>query len=129
MPAPISNYEKSQDAAARAFLRYDQSAMIRKFDLAHDADALYITFVDRPHRVDRHTGLVTLLPTGEKADYNAAMTIYDLLCDSKPLCQPLNFDRRAAGEEDRFNCSKIIHRYSISFFRTLFRRRRKCFSG
>ena len=68
MPAPISNYEKSQDAAARAFLRYDQSAMIRKFDLSHDADALYITFVDRPHRVDRHTGLVTVVSTGEKAD-------------------------------------------------------------
>ncbi len=86
MPAPISNYEKSQDAAARAFLRYDQSAMIRKFDLSHDADALYITFVDRPHRVDRHTGLVTVVSTGEKADFNAAMSIYDLLCDSQPLC-------------------------------------------
>ena len=86
MPAPISNYEKSQDDAARAFLRYDQSAMIRKFDLSHDADALYITFVDRPHRVDRHTGLVTVVSTGEKADFNAAMSIYDLLCDSQPLC-------------------------------------------
>ena len=86
MPAPISNYEKSQDAAARAFLRYDQSAMIRKFDLSHDADALYITFVARPHRVDRHTGLVTVVSTGEKADFNAAMSIYDLLCDSQPLC-------------------------------------------
>lgn len=86
MPAPISNYEKGQDAAARAFLRYDQSAMIRKFDLSHDADALYITFVDRPHRVDRHTGLVTVVSTGEKADFNAAMSIYDLLCDSQPLC-------------------------------------------
>lgn len=85
-PHTVSNYDKMRDAAAAAFLRYDQPSMIRKFDLAHDADALYITFVDRPHRVDRHTGLVTLLPTGEKADYNAAMTIYDLLCDSKPLC-------------------------------------------
>lgn len=86
MPTPISNYEKSQDAAARAFLRYDQPSMIRKFGLSHDADALYLTFVDRLHRVDRHTGLVTVVPTGEKADFNAAMTIYDLLCDSKPLC-------------------------------------------
>ena len=89
-PRAVSNYEIMRDNAAAAFLRYDQAAMIRKFSLSHDSAYLYLTFVDRPHRVDRATGAVTWsedgFQTAHPADYNAAMTIYDLLCDSKPLC-------------------------------------------
>ena len=83
----LSNYDKARDATAAAFLRYDQAQMIRKFDLAHDEEALYITFVDRDYRVDRKTGVVTwAMDAARIASYNEAMSIYDVLCDSKPLC-------------------------------------------
>ena len=83
----LSNYDKARDATAAAFLRYDQAQMIRKFGLAHDEEALYITFVDRDYRVDRKTGAVTWAADAARiASYNEAMSIYDVLCDSKPLC-------------------------------------------
>ena len=84
----LSNYDKARDAAAKAFLRYDQARMIRKFGLAHDADALYISFVGREYRVDRGTGAVTWMEHGTRriASYNEAMSIYDVLCDAKPWC-------------------------------------------
>ena len=84
-----------RDQMAGAFLRYDQEAMIRKFSLKHDADFLYIRFVGCEYRIDRHTGAVSWEDTASKtvhpADYNAAMTIYDVLCCSKEDC-------RASGE-------------------------------
>ena len=84
---PQSNYDKARDATAAAFLRYGQEAMIRKFGLAHDEDALYIAFVAREYRVDRRTGTVTWASDpSHTASYNEAMSIYDVLCDSKPLC-------------------------------------------
>ena len=84
---PLSNYDKARDATAAAFLRYDQETMIRKFGLAHDEDALYIAFVARDYRVDRQTGTVTWASDpSHTASYNEAMSIYDVLCDSKPLC-------------------------------------------
>lgn len=84
---PLSNYDKARDATAAAFLRYDQETMIRKFGLAHDEDALYISFVARDYRVDRRTGTVTWASDpSHTASYNEAMSIYDVLCDSKPLC-------------------------------------------
>ena len=84
---PLSNYDKARDATAAAFLRYDQEAMIRKFGLVHDETALYISFVAREYRVDRRTGTVTWASDpSHTASYNEAMSIYDVLCDSKPLC-------------------------------------------
>ena len=47
----ISNYERMRDAAAAAFLSYDQEKMIRKFSLSHDENALYLEFVARLHRI------------------------------------------------------------------------------
>ena len=90
MPTPFNNYEIMRDQMAGAFLRYDQEAMIQKFSLKHDADFLYIRFVGREYRIARHNGAVSWEDTDSKtvypADYNAAMTIYDVLCCSKENC-------------------------------------------
>ncbi len=86
----ISNYEKMKNQMAGAFLQYDQEKMIRKFELAHDDDFLYIFCLNRKYRIDRLTRQVgwseDAFQTEEKADYNEAMTIYDLLCYSKEDC-------------------------------------------
>lgn len=95
MPTPFNNYEIMRDQMASAFLRYDQDAMIRKFSLRHDDSFLYLFFVGREYQIDRHTGVVNWTDAERKiihpADYNAAMTIYDVLCCSKDGC-------RASGE-------------------------------
>lgn len=89
----ISNYEKMKNQMAGAFLQYDQENMIRKFGLAYDNDFLYIWFFNRKYRIDRLTGQVSwskdAFQTQEKADYNEAMTIYDVLCYSKENCRCL----------------------------------------
>ena len=86
---PISNYEKTRDAMERRFLTYDQEAMIQKFQLAHDGQYLYIPFVGRRYRLNRETGRIEYpaLEAYLHADFNVSMTIFDVLCDSKPDCR------------------------------------------
>ena len=83
----VSNYEKMKNAMAESFLHYDQGEMIRKFSLQADPNYLYMTFVNRPYRIDRQNGCVQWLDVSleapHEADYNEAMTIYDVLCNAR----------------------------------------------
>lgn len=87
MEKRISNYEKMKDEMADGFLRYDQEEMIQRYALDHDEDNLYISFLERRYRIARRTGRVSWSrddsQTEETADYNEAMTIYDVLCYPK----------------------------------------------
>lgn len=91
----ISNYEITQRQMEKAFLDYDQTAMIEQFHLRHDAHWLYLHFLRREYRIDRMSGAVEWSDDGfasvHRAGYNEAMTFYDLLCNAKPGC-------RIAGE-------------------------------
>lgn len=90
-----NNYETMRDQARSYFLAFDQDEMIRKFDLEHDEEYLYICFCDRPYRIGRRTGIVEWsadrFRTFTVGDYNECMTIYDILCYCKP-------DRCLSGE-------------------------------
>ncbi len=76
-----SNYDIMAQQAQALFLQYDQDAILEKFPLAHDAEAIYVPFLCRVHRLDRKTGRIT--DAGEPASSNAVMSIYDMLCYSK----------------------------------------------
>lgn len=80
-----NNYETMKLQMRAEFLKYDQAAMIEKFGLRSDDENLYITFFGTEYAVDRGTGDVRS-ERGE-AGYNEAMTIYDVLCYSKPNCR------------------------------------------
>ena len=85
-----SNYDLMRDAMELEFLKYDQQQMIDKFGLDHDAQYLYIRFVGEDHRIGRSTGMVEAYcektDSYSHADYNVSMTIFDVLCYSKPHC-------------------------------------------
>ena len=83
------NYAITTARAAQLFLGYDSAAMAEKFDLPLDEEFLYITFVAAPYRVNRKTGLVERLDGAQPAPagFNESLTIYDVLCDSKPGCR------------------------------------------
>ena len=85
-----SNYDITRDRMEIKFLEYDQQKMIEKFGLEYDDDYIYITFVARPYRVGRKTGRVEWSEDGFKTavhgSYNDSMTIFDVLCCSKPDC-------------------------------------------
>lgn len=86
-----SNYEVMKRKMQGHFLEFDQETMIRRFDLQHDAGYLYIRFAERPYRVSRNTGAVEWSEDGfisvHEADYNEAMSIFDVLCCSKEGCR------------------------------------------
>ena len=83
----ISNYDITKTETAKLFLCYDQQTMIDRYALAHDEDYLYLPMLGRMHRICRATGLVEWsedgFETAQEADFNAAMTIYDVLCYAK----------------------------------------------
>lgn len=87
----ISNYEITKHRVQKEFLKYDQEKMIRKFNLKSDEKYLYIKFIGHLYRIDRKTGYLEWSENGfeicEEGDFNEALTIYDLLCDSKETCQ------------------------------------------
>lgn len=86
-----SNYDVTRDQMREEFLKFDQETMIRKFSLEHDGDYLYIPFVLRRYRIGRKNGVVERTEDGfssvEEADFSESMTIYDVLCTSKPDCR------------------------------------------
>ncbi len=87
----ISNYEITKRRVQGDFLKYDQEKMIQKFALKHDDDYLYLNFIGHFYRIDRKTGYLEWsldnFVTCNEGDFNEALTIYDLLCDSKENCQ------------------------------------------
>ena len=85
----VSNYEITLLEARKLFLCFEQAAMIAKFSLEHDAQYLYIHLIGQRHRIDRTTGVVEWLDESgvpHEADFNASMSIFDILCCSQPNC-------------------------------------------
>ena len=86
------NYETTKNEMQDAFLAYPQDRMISRFGLSHDEGHLYIRFFDRGYRIDRRSGKAEWLDesSGEwvSAGFSEAMTIYDVLCQSKEGCHP-----------------------------------------
>ena len=91
-----SNYDITRDRVENEFLKYDQDKIIKKFHLVHDTEYLYLRFLACDYRVSRKTGRVERLPEGVHAGFNETMTIFDVLCESKPDC-------RLSGEFVRVN--------------------------
>ncbi len=86
----MSNYEITKRKMEKEFLKYDQEKMVRKFGLDQDEEGIYINFLGRTYRIGRKDGKAAWREDGsvafQEAGYNEAMTIYDVLCDSKEGC-------------------------------------------
>ncbi|RHO59919.1 DUF3786 domain-containing protein [Eubacterium sp. AM05-23] len=88
----VSNYEKMKRQMQKEFLKYNQDDMIKRFNI--DANERYLTvdFMGGICRIGRKNGFVECndidIEGFREADYNEAMTIYDLLCWSKPDAVP-----------------------------------------
>ena len=91
-----SNYDVTRDRVESEFLKYDQESMIEKFHLVHDTNFIYIRFLSQDYRINRRTGRVERLPEAVHAGFHETMTIFDVLCESKPDC-------RLSGEFVRVN--------------------------
>lgn len=88
------NYAIAAANARRLFLSYDQQKLIEKLRLAYDDTYLYTTFLGDRFRIRRTTGdMERQTENGwtEANGFNEVLTLFDLLCDSKP-------DRHPAGK-------------------------------
>lgn len=85
-----TNYEFMRDSMQLEFLKYDQQRMIEKFQMDYDGLYLYLCFVGRNYRVSRSSGKVEWSEDDflhhVAANYNEAMSIFDILCYSKEGC-------------------------------------------
>ena len=84
--ARTDNYLKQAAQAKAYFLTYDQEALIRKLNLAHDEDYLYPVLFSQTYRLNRKTGdLERQVGQGwEDANtHGEVMTLLDLICDSR----------------------------------------------
>ena len=84
-----SNYDKTKRKMQKSFLEYDQDSMIERWRLDYDKDWIYIKFIGCIYRVSRSMGIVERKDgvSFSEANYNEAMTIYDVLCWAKPDCR------------------------------------------
>ncbi len=121
-----SNYEIMRDRMSEQFLAYDQEQMIEKFALEQDDRYLYITFFGRNYRINRMTGETAWSDDGfrseTKADFNEAMTIYDVLCNSKKDCRP-------TGEWTNINSLSSIKNGSLQSDSSIFTGSARYFDG
>lgn len=83
-----SNYDVTRDRVEGEFLKYDQDAMSKKFHLNSDENFLYLRFLACDYRINRKTGRIERLDRDGPvhAGFNETLTIFDVLCESKPDC-------------------------------------------
>ena len=72
------------------FLKYDLTQIADRFGLALDDKYLSLRFMGSGCRIDRENGAVECFHKGgfRPAEYNEAMTVYDILCYSKADAVP-----------------------------------------
>lgn len=84
----ISNYEQMKWQMQVEFLKYNQEDMIKRFSLTASETYLLFDFMGGSCRIHRKSGLVETsygyMDGFCEANYNEAMTVYDLLCWSRP---------------------------------------------
>ena len=87
----LSNHEITKNNTKELFLTYDQEKMIKKWDLKHDEEYLYINFLNTPYRINRLTGNVEELDLSggvlREAGFSDTLSIFDVLCYSKDDCR------------------------------------------
>ena len=75
----LSNYDKVIETWRKKFLEMDQEALIRKFQLEADEEALYLTYISHKMRLDRKTGKVTMCEQPERElTFNTVITVLNV---------------------------------------------------
>ena len=80
----MNNYDMMMEQSRRLFLTYDQNALSRRLDLKSDSETIQIRFLGCDYRIRRDDGRI-FSAAGAAADFNTAMSIYDVLCRSETV--------------------------------------------
>ena len=118
-----NNYEIMKHKMQTEFASHDLDAVQKEWELESDGEALALTFLGRPYRIDRRSGAVLWDLNGcvREADYNVSMTLFDIL--TRPRQQ-------ASGEMAPISALSTVHSATVpagSFFdRTAKRFEHRC---
>ena len=80
------NYALQARQARERFLRYDQTALIRKLHLQEEPEVLSVRFFGQNYQISRSTGHIRRQLRGQwvAADsFSETLTLLDLVCDSR----------------------------------------------
>ena len=120
MKADRSNYEQVIENWRQKFLDMDQDALIRKFNLEADEEALYITYFSRKLRIDRQDGVIT--DQGVRPGFDTVMNIYNTFYYAAE-------HPAASGNLVAFRQVKRVYPFEAAYRRTIIARLQEIFSG
>ncbi|MCI8591480.1 MAG: DUF3786 domain-containing protein [Lachnospiraceae bacterium] len=119
----VSNYDAVLNNWRQKFLAMDHEALARRFRLAIDDEALYITYYAHPLRIGRRSGDVRYEGKPEVTPpFNTAITIYNLFHYA--------VDRPAAsGKLVPFYEVKRVYPFEQAYRQTILKKLEGCFTG
>lgn len=119
----LSNYDKVIETWRKKFLEMDHEALIRKFHLEADEEALYITYFSHKMRIDRKSGKITLCEQPDKElTFNTVITIYNLF--HYAIENPV-----ASGKLVPFREVKRVYPFEAAYKKTILSEFQNTFSG
>ena len=78
------NYLMTCEKWRKIFLTLDHEKLIHRFSLQSDDDAIYLRFFHQDYRLDRRTGMITLVEAPDLLlGFNTVMSIYNLFYYAK----------------------------------------------
>lgn len=77
------NYETQRDYSRKYFLEFDQQELLSLWNLEHDDEYIYITFVGKEYRLHRASGVIESQSDQKEAGFNETLAIFDFLCYGK----------------------------------------------
>lgn len=119
----VSNYDKVRENWRQIFLKMDQEALIRRFDLEADDSALYLEYYHHRMRIDRVTGLITYDERPEEPlTFNTVIQIYNMF--HYAVENPV-----ASGKMVAFREVKRVYPFEQAYRRNILKKVEDIFSG
>lgn len=119
----VSNYDAVLNNWRQKFLAMDHEALARKFRLAIDDEALYVTYYTHPLRIGRRSGDVRYMDKPEiTPPFNTAITVYNLFHYAAD--QPA-----ASGKLVPFYEVKRVYPFEQAYRQTILKKLEACFTG
>lgn len=118
-----SNYDKVCEVWRQKFLSMDQEALIRRFGLRSDEDALYLEYFCNSMRIDRHSGVISYVEgEDEKPPFNTVMSIYNMFYYAVEA-------PAASGKMVLFREVKRVYPFEQAYRQTILKKVEEIFAG
>lgn len=117
------NYKIVRERWRKIYLDLDHEMLEQRFSLRCEEDARYIIYYNEEYRLDKRTGMLTLVKDPERElSFSTVMTIYHLFYYSKP-------GARVSGVDVPFRQVKRAAPFEKAFIRTILEPMAKAFEG